>query len=1359
MIKQQLLGYKGMSKDLAKSKQSDKYFDAKNIRILATDQQSSFSVTNEHGNSQVFAIPTPVFNITDTSIDYTVGTTAKSLAYKTNTSVIPRCDLEANFYGAAGPVETSGTQVIIGVKELRDSAIIVTTDSSGFDCFWELTNVNSGLFDLELLYMNDLGLNKTNLVQVEYNYENSIIQKIYFVDGKNQLRTMNIRQSIAVGDSKNLIDVPSTAIDTVSTFDLSQAVVDSVVSGGGHTAGMVQYAYGLYILNGSQTTISPLSELVSLDKGIGLGGGDVNENVGRAVIVNVPDIDQTFTHIRIYAIKYTSYNEEPEASLIADKEIDNFSTFTYYDDGSRVSSISLAAFVFLGSDPIIPKHIATKDNRLYPINIKENTFDFELDTRCYGHNSFGHMSVWENIYLNTSNNLSGNILPINGPSIDYTLVRERHDSINRDYDDYKYQSDGTTLGAEGKYFKVEVDQSTLTDSEALDKQFLKDREIYRIGIQLYNRRGQKSEPSWMCDLKIPDGNLSGNYNKLRVTLKADFYVWLNTSSNFDTPDDIPTGYKVLRADRTITDKTILTQGIINPMVANIQHTTKHTNRSERKTDVNTSETDKMPSVIRTFQTNVPFVKCKDYHETAWKDSNDSTFSDLGRGRDREGFKGAASSDWRAQTFQHNRLLQMFSPEILFTDISIDSSYELEIVGLMEEDYSANWSTETNPTSGVHGQEAKFINGFTSDSPGVTINTIKGNAGYLSDKAFFGPTNDDHNVATHQMYRQFKGDFSVATGTRRYELYGTPEVTEKGSDFTTYNGDTNIRYSNHLKSHLIDDFRDSDNAKDNGGDNAIQILGITSEGAKCVTFMEGPDDNTYDLENRTPIEDMHSASGIAETNGILVAEFAKDNNTIYIGSIYGGMTFEAKSISSYIGIGTYTPIATDSILIQSPGDTFVNTFTFTKIAKQDTEETSQAYNRVCEIVSVKLESSIDLRNRNDLSLSEWDNRYQPRYEEYQSYNRVYSQQPSLVKSSETGFKSKKIQEFDTRLMASKEKIPGESVDSWTDFLQNETMDLDGQYGPINAVVNANDEIYCLQDSGVAHISVNPRVQTSGADGVAIELGVGGILHDYQYVTTKSGCLNKWGVVATQTGFYYIDILNKGIIQFNGQIKGLSDQEGFHAEFNNSMIYNDLVLDNAVNSFGVATGYNSVNNDVYFSMKMSTGSFTIAYNEATGSFVSYYDYIPAWYINKGARMITSNPANTQIWEHFQGSKNHFYGVHYPSTIEFNVSPQGERDVVFNNASYKMEMINSAGSDQPNTGLTKVRVYNDYQDSGEIALALRDNMFKKFRSWKVNLPRNAGSRDRIRNPWSFIEFTFDNTSGNSMVLHDMTIHYTEY
>ena len=73
MIKQHEGKYLGMSKDVASDLQIDKYFDAKNIRIIATDQKSSFALTNEVGNELIFSIPIPELNLLTTSIDYVVS--------------------------------------------------------------------------------------------------------------------------------------------------------------------------------------------------------------------------------------------------------------------------------------------------------------------------------------------------------------------------------------------------------------------------------------------------------------------------------------------------------------------------------------------------------------------------------------------------------------------------------------------------------------------------------------------------------------------------------------------------------------------------------------------------------------------------------------------------------------------------------------------------------------------------------------------------------------------------------------------------------------------------------------------------------------------------------------------------------------------------------------------------------------------------------------------------------------------------------------------------------------------------------------------------------------------------------------
>ena len=63
--------YNGMIQDVTKSEFSNQfYFDAKNIRILATDTQSSGSITNEKGNSLILSVPTPIINYTNKTISY-----------------------------------------------------------------------------------------------------------------------------------------------------------------------------------------------------------------------------------------------------------------------------------------------------------------------------------------------------------------------------------------------------------------------------------------------------------------------------------------------------------------------------------------------------------------------------------------------------------------------------------------------------------------------------------------------------------------------------------------------------------------------------------------------------------------------------------------------------------------------------------------------------------------------------------------------------------------------------------------------------------------------------------------------------------------------------------------------------------------------------------------------------------------------------------------------------------------------------------------------------------------------------------------------------------------------------------------
>ena len=85
----------------------------------------------------------------------------------------------------------------------------------------------------------------------------------------------------------------------------------------------------------------------------------------ETVGVKISDIDTSYTNIKIYAIKYTSYNQAPGISVISDQTVPSSGEIVFYDDGSVLADISNETFLFLGGDVIIPKNMEVKNNRMF----------------------------------------------------------------------------------------------------------------------------------------------------------------------------------------------------------------------------------------------------------------------------------------------------------------------------------------------------------------------------------------------------------------------------------------------------------------------------------------------------------------------------------------------------------------------------------------------------------------------------------------------------------------------------------------------------------------------------------------------------------------------------------------------------------------------------------------------------------------------------------------------------------------------------------------------------------------------------------------------------------------------------------
>lgn len=1369
----------GANQDISKSKHSNEfYYDGQHIRIIATDGQTTGNVTNEKGNILKIDFP----NISIDTVNKNIKYGSETLKYNNK---------EINSQIANGELNRSINDFKIIANSVTRNSIILFTKSERANCIWEVENIleENGNYNLKLLYLRNLNFSINNPIQTIFNFENENIQKVYWVDGKNQLRFINIKHEQIKGNS-SIIDIPLTNLNFVGNIDFSQPKVTEVIGGGIHTAGMIQYSYNLYNLNGSQSKISPLSRLIPLDKiGSNAGGGEINEIVGSTPRIQIDNIDPNYTHIKIYAIKYTSYGQIPSISLINESELDS-RNFSYYDSGSVIENISLSEFLFLGSDPSVPKHIESKDNRLFLSNIKTKNFIIpdELDTRAYSFikNSSANSLLSEVTYVNQKGEASG---PITNLISDYDQIPLDHPAINADYTNRIYLRNSNKLGGEGKYIKYELIEADRDLNDKSQKVF-KDEEIYRLGIKFYNRLGQVSSPKWISDFKTPSINLkNGNkYYKLKVTLKPEFFVWLN-SYNFESKDDKPIGFKILRASREDKDKTILCQGVLNSMMYQVKgeesNFSKWNKMSERLSYQDNSI--KMPGYLtRGFRT---FPNNSEYNgrieERLGKTKHGFWIGANSFNESSNQSKEIAHGDDTASTFLHTAMMQMYSPEIFFDpDLTFSNGLKLKTKGKLVNTQNGIWGQELIINSNLPKYQGKLIGernfnnndynfGERITAVGALNPWFEKAENYTDDFEFkrvfnspssgiphgylLGSGNENETFIANQWFRQYSS-FYEGSDNNSYNIYGSPEITEEGNEPRNYNNDAKFQYKNNLRGFLIP------------GDSKTRVLDIQSNGGKCLTLVLN-DKNNIKTENRTLLEQLYSRNDSRSNpnnsdidspfndNAILLSEVTRDPSYTYFGNIYNGNSIEEKKRTTYIEIGDYEKIDIDngslSTIIDNPGDTFVQNFKFLRIGRTTEEGGTATSQTISEIVEFPVETQINLKNRNDLSLSTWDNKFLPLKEDYHQYNRVYSQAPTLIKSNDVDFTFRRIEEFDSRIQSSKLKIPNESIDSWTDILTNETLDLDGKYGPINSILTYKDKMYSFQDEAISLVAVNPRVQIQGSDGIGIELGKGNILYDYKYLTTSSGAVNKWGITKGKRGLYYYDLLNKGIGRVPDSVSLLlSDQKGFHSWFNNNYNYKDLVIDNPINQKGVVLASDIYNNDIYMTFFQGNKSFTRVYNESVDQFIDLKTYLPNFYINKGNKLFTT--VDNRIYENNIGDYNKFLGKYQESFITLVVNPNANQDTIFNNIFYNSEVyLNDI--DQPDKTLTHIQAYNEYQNSGKIPLEIgrNKNLRRKFREWKANIPRQ--NRNRIRNPWIFLKLSFENTNNYKLVLHDIIVSYT--
>lgn len=449
---------------------------------------------------------------------------------------------------------------------------------------------------------------------------------------------------------------------------------------------------------------------------------------------------------------------------------------------------------------------------------------------------------------------------------------------------------------------------------------------------------------------------------------------------------------------------------------------------------------------------------------------------------------------------------------------------------------------------------------------------------------------------------------------------------------------------------------------------------------------------------------------------------------------------------------------DVLLDWATGDTYYQRFdTLKTYAYSDKDQ-----NSVVDITSFMVETHLNIDGRTDRNRGQINN-LQMSPTNFNLFNDVYTQKDNIfvyrILDEDTALR----RYFPTQITWSLTKSNGEIVDKWLTHTLASILDLDGTKGELTALKVFNNNIIAFQESGISNILFNSRAQIATSENVPIQLANTGKVDGQQYFTTDIGCQDKWNIVTTPQGLYWVDYNNKTIYKFNGQVEDLSTANGFRGWCDK----------NISSSKSKITGYyDKKNKEVMFhdsnfaSINGLTTSW-LGFSELTNAFSSFYTYPNARLLNikdEGIWLYQNH-----IYKHQKGvynelitSPSHPYGLTCITRQDSNLVK------TFNNVEFRADTYidEEVSPETPYPNMSKtfdtIQIEDEYNGKTTESLEFNQyrpsNLKKYLRTWRANIPRANNGHKRYVNQWAKVGLWMNKPGTEKTILHDMAVWYSE-
>ena len=1387
--KQMLFKTKGMNRDLSVSAFNPEFaFENINLRLSTNEGNTMLSWVNEKGTERVtFEAGSPVM------LGYPIGTAILNdqlvVFTTTYTEEDPNSNPNSNQVDRIYLLEfTDSSHTIMRCRELCVKALNFST-----------------LYPLETLSV----------------YESESIKKVYWTDGRNQPRVINIADS-------NLSTKPNTYFDFIPTLNLREVVtVESLnLSGGVFAPGVIQYAFTYFNKNGQESNIfytTPLHYIAYNNR-----GASPEDKVECAFKITVNNIDSSFDYLRIYSIQRTSINGTPICKRLQDvslREMVNNNYVSYIDTGVNGNIIDPTELLFKGGETITAKTMTQKDNTLFLGNLKIK----RLQLPSYKSAIAGNVAI----------------------TPDTRAISVANNSCQ-----LQATAQGTTSLVPCGGFKT--------------------GNYYRLGIQLQHESGKWSAPIHISNNSTIDFQQTGLFsiNGNTVTLPIFKGIMSNEPVSIgDTTVPLFTllanaGYKRVRPLVVFpkgVDRNVVFQSVGNVTVNFPDRNCFYSSWFFRpRSDNNYSETDTVispyfatngtihysdggtangnPSKIRMTEIEGTFYtdhKVRLYDTVETLHSPDLEFS----------------TDAYFSSFNQNTLMAV--GKVRFTNTRSDMDIQLEtptlsndtkgfahspstsntskgiVSGLFFEDYvvddyadgsfgkmeyaksAARWLVYPWQGSGSMNNDIKRPEGKGTQTAILKKKVISNHR--KADTTIWGINdNSRRNISTTglQLFSSEEPTI-VKVGTNTYSgVMDTTLIPDKASGvylawneligYNNFSGDlgTPLYSDKWIKTLAVsgDDPSGHGLYKWYGGESWGLVYEGTGKFHTDIVMKKKPVRMRYKSTPHVVAavgNDITNIYKSLSTGELPIIEVQQNTSS---STRFGGYNPDALTENTWIPCGepVTIPDSGSVAFYYSYGDTYFQRYECLKTYAYSPDD----INQVVEIGSFMLETYQNIDGRYDRNREQWNNlNMSPR--NFNLWNPVYSQVDNFFSYKIMPDDNYTNINYPNKITWSKSKESGEDVDTWTNVTLASILELDGDKGEVNKLERHDNQIICFQDTGISQILYNENTQISTTEGVPVEIANSGKVQGKRYISNTIGCSNKWSVVTSPNGIYFMDSNDKSIYLYNGQLQNISATGGFNSWCKQN-IPTSKVKWNPVN-FGTQTTrgcfksvYDKQNQEILFVSKDTA----LAYSEKFGVFTSFYSYggVP-YFCNLCDAGLWLRPegetVKTRAWRHqYSNDYCKFFDTYQPYSMTLVGNPEPTVDKIFTNLEFTA-CVEGEGLYQGTFDETfdytfdhssiytaylpfdRLLTWNEYQE-GEALLNTRmghdafmhhvknqegvedqSSLKRKFRIWRCDIPRDKTKRlDRMRNPWLYLKLQKDiegyQSTGHKTEIHNIIMTY---